>query len=268
VKPLKGEAKTAGQEQRGCFCQRESRALSFRHLSVRKLAACNLARCGINLIGLDLRMRDSTHSSGLAITISFRCGVISFTTATVLSSHVIVTPRTPGRQRRGIQIRLAQSAKADKGPCRPRRRASPCRLVSSGSSRSSRRMDRPSAVPGPEPPIRSCPCESRRASSRPAPALARAGSACRSCAGDRQTARRTASTSRASAPAGTRTVTTPITSRWRESEHLVMVRHSPGSRRLTLGADKAYDVHKFVDDLRDLNVTPHRPAVDPFLHRA
>jgi hypothetical protein len=23
------------------------------------------------------------------------------------------------------------------------------------------------------------------------------------------------------------------------------------------GADKAYDVHKFVDDLRDLNVTPH-----------
>jgi hypothetical protein len=33
--------------------------------------------------------------------------------------------------------------------------------------------------------------------------------------------------------------------------------HSPGSRRLTLGADKAYDVHEFVDDLRDLNVTPH-----------
>ena len=31
----------------------------------------------------------------------------------------------------------------------------------------------------------------------------------------------------------------------------------PGSRRLTLGADKAYDVHKFVDDLRGLNVTPH-----------
>jgi hypothetical protein len=37
----------------------------------------------------------------------------------------------------------------------------------------------------------------------------------------------------------------------------MMVRHSPGSRRLTLGADKAYDVHGFVDDLRDLNVTPH-----------
>jgi hypothetical protein len=31
----------------------------------------------------------------------------------------------------------------------------------------------------------------------------------------------------------------------------------PGSQRLTLGADKAYDVHAFVDDLRDLNVPPH-----------
>ena len=37
----------------------------------------------------------------------------------------------------------------------------------------------------------------------------------------------------------------------------MVVRHSPGSRRLTLGADKAYDVHGFVDDLRDLNITPH-----------
>jgi len=37
----------------------------------------------------------------------------------------------------------------------------------------------------------------------------------------------------------------------------MVVRRSPGSRRLTLGADKAYDVHEFVDDLRDLNVTPH-----------
>jgi hypothetical protein len=37
----------------------------------------------------------------------------------------------------------------------------------------------------------------------------------------------------------------------------MVVRHSPGSRRLTLGADKAYDVHGFVEDLRDLNVTPH-----------
>jgi Transposase DDE domain len=35
------------------------------------------------------------------------------------------------------------------------------------------------------------------------------------------------------------------------------VRHSPGSHRITLGADKAYDVHEFVDDLRNLNITPH-----------
>jgi transposase len=43
----------------------------------------------------------------------------------------------------------------------------------------------------------------------------------------------------------------------REAAMSMVVRHSPGSRRLTLGADKAYDVHEFVDDLRDLNVTPH-----------
>jgi hypothetical protein len=43
----------------------------------------------------------------------------------------------------------------------------------------------------------------------------------------------------------------------REAAVTMVVRHSPGSCRLTLGADKAYDVHGFVDDLRDLNVTPH-----------
>jgi hypothetical protein len=43
----------------------------------------------------------------------------------------------------------------------------------------------------------------------------------------------------------------------REAALTMVVRHSPGSQRLTLGADKAYDVHEFVDDLRDLNVTPH-----------
>jgi len=43
----------------------------------------------------------------------------------------------------------------------------------------------------------------------------------------------------------------------REAAVRMVARHSPGSRRLTLGADKAYDVHGFVDDLRDLNVTPH-----------
>ncbi len=35
-------------------------------------------------------------------------------------------------------------------------------------------------------------------------------------------------------------------------------RHSPGStRRLTLGADKAYDAEEFVQDLRQACVTPH-----------
>jgi transposase len=43
----------------------------------------------------------------------------------------------------------------------------------------------------------------------------------------------------------------------REAAMTMVARHSPGSRRLTLGADKAYDVHEFVDDLRDLNITPH-----------
>ena len=43
----------------------------------------------------------------------------------------------------------------------------------------------------------------------------------------------------------------------REAAQTMIVRHSPGSRRLTLGADKAFDVREFVDDLRDLNVTPH-----------
>ena len=43
----------------------------------------------------------------------------------------------------------------------------------------------------------------------------------------------------------------------REAAQIMVVRYSPGSRRLTLGADKAYDAREFVDDLRDLNVTPH-----------
>jgi len=36
---------------------------------------------------------------------------------------------------------------------------------------------------------------------------------------------------------------------------MVIVRYSPGARRL--GSVHAYDVREFVDDLRDLNVTPH-----------
>src|ERR1700748_1516363 len=36
-----------------------------------------------------------------------------------------------------------------------------------------------------------------------------------------------------------------------------MVADRPGNHRITLGADKAYDVAEFVADLRDHNVTPH-----------
>ena len=34
-------------------------------------------------------------------------------------------------------------------------------------------------------------------------------------------------------------------------------RHAPGERRLTLGADKAYDARGFTADLRRMCVTPH-----------
>ena len=38
---------------------------------------------------------------------------------------------------------------------------------------------------------------------------------------------------------------------------LEMVAERPGNHRITLGADKAYDVAEFVADLRAHNVTPH-----------
>jgi len=38
---------------------------------------------------------------------------------------------------------------------------------------------------------------------------------------------------------------------------LDMLQAIPGNRRVTLGGDKNYDVHNFVDTLRNLNVTPH-----------
>jgi IS5 family transposase len=38
---------------------------------------------------------------------------------------------------------------------------------------------------------------------------------------------------------------------------LEMAADRPGNHRITLGADKAYDVAEFVADLRELNVTPH-----------
>jgi hypothetical protein len=36
-----------------------------------------------------------------------------------------------------------------------------------------------------------------------------------------------------------------------------MLDRGPGRRRITLGADKAYDVRSFVEDLRSRRVTPH-----------
>jgi hypothetical protein len=38
---------------------------------------------------------------------------------------------------------------------------------------------------------------------------------------------------------------------------LEMVADRPGNHRITLGADKAYDVAAFVADLREHNVTQH-----------
>lgn len=43
----------------------------------------------------------------------------------------------------------------------------------------------------------------------------------------------------------------------RQAAQAMIVRHSPGARRLRLEADKGYDAQAFVADLRDLNVTPH-----------
>lgn len=43
----------------------------------------------------------------------------------------------------------------------------------------------------------------------------------------------------------------------REAALAMIKRHRPGSRRITLGADKAYDVEEFVGDLRQRQVTPH-----------
>src|SRR5262245_43603593 len=43
----------------------------------------------------------------------------------------------------------------------------------------------------------------------------------------------------------------------RAAAEAMIVRHSPGARRITVGADKGYDAAAFVADLRALNVTPH-----------
>lgn len=43
----------------------------------------------------------------------------------------------------------------------------------------------------------------------------------------------------------------------REAAIHMITRHSPGSGRITLGADKGYDAASFVDELRQMAVTPH-----------
>jgi transposase len=43
----------------------------------------------------------------------------------------------------------------------------------------------------------------------------------------------------------------------REAAEEMIVRHSPGARRITLGADKGYDAAAFIADMHRLNVTPH-----------
>jgi Transposase DDE domain len=37
----------------------------------------------------------------------------------------------------------------------------------------------------------------------------------------------------------------------------MIVRYSPGAKRITVGADKGFDSADFVADMRDFNVTPH-----------
>ena len=50
---------------------------------------------------------------------------------------------------------------------------------------------------------------------------------------------------------------TVATSRSEREAAQEMVRDIPGTRRITLGADKAYDVFEFVDTVRDMNVSTH-----------
>jgi transposase len=53
------------------------------------------------------------------------------------------------------------------------------------------------------------------------------------------------------------TVTKATGTAERKAAEAMIVRHSPGVRRVTLGCDKGYDAASFVADMRALNVTPH-----------
>jgi hypothetical protein len=50
---------------------------------------------------------------------------------------------------------------------------------------------------------------------------------------------------------------TSATGRAERDAALVLVDKRPPTRRITLGGDKNYDTHQFVQDLRALQVTPH-----------
>jgi hypothetical protein len=43
----------------------------------------------------------------------------------------------------------------------------------------------------------------------------------------------------------------------RASASAMIVRYSPGNKRITVGADKGFDTAEFVADMRDFNVSPH-----------
>jgi transposase len=53
------------------------------------------------------------------------------------------------------------------------------------------------------------------------------------------------------------TRTTQADGRAERDAALLMVEEIPGDHRVTLGADKGYDVHDFVAELRQMNITPH-----------
>jgi transposase len=53
------------------------------------------------------------------------------------------------------------------------------------------------------------------------------------------------------------TVTKATGTAERKAAEEMIVRHSPGVRRITVGGDKGYDAASFVADMRALNVTPH-----------
>jgi Transposase DDE domain len=53
------------------------------------------------------------------------------------------------------------------------------------------------------------------------------------------------------------TVVTPMTGTAERHAALLLAQKIPGIRRITLGADKAYDAHGLVRELRRMHITPH-----------